>query len=123
MEIGGDGNSTQGSELSHMHTATDRKLLPGLRMVAHGAGPGSEFGDPAGCDGMVGTQLGRERQLLVDESINNAAGYLSKWILGAKSAHGLKSTSLAARTSRTFMRATPGPNYFAPPSTTMALRT
>ena len=89
VEIGGDGNSTQGSELSHMHTATDLNYYRGYEWW------------------LMEQAKARNQAILLDatawsapnwvgndnywstNATNDAAGYLTKWILGAKSAHGL----------------------------------
>ena len=85
IEIGGDGNSTQGSELSHMHTKTDENYDRGYEWW------------------LMGEARNRNPQIVLDATAWSApawvgngnfwsqdtADYLSKWIMGAKSAHGL----------------------------------
>jgi len=85
IEIPGDGNSTQGSELSHMHTKTDENYNRGyewwLMEEAKKRNPlikldATAWSAPAWVgNGNFWSQ--------------DTADYLSKWILGAKSAHGL----------------------------------
>ena len=85
IEIPGDGNSTQGSELSHMHTKTDENYDRGyewwLMEEAKKRNPlikldATAWSAPAWVgNGNFWSQ--------------DTADYLSKWILGAKSAHGV----------------------------------
>jgi galactosylceramidase len=85
IEIGGDGNSTQGSELSHMHTKTDENYDRGyewwLMEEARKRNPLVVLDATAwSAPGWVGNG---------NFWSQDTADYLSKWITGAKSAHGL----------------------------------
>jgi galactosylceramidase len=89
VEIGGDGNSTEGSELSHMHTATDLNYYRGyewwLMEQAKSRNPAILLDATAwSAPNWVGND-----NYWSTNATNDAAGYLAKWILGAKSAHGL----------------------------------
>jgi len=96
IEIGGDGNSTQGSELSHMHTKTDENYDRGyewwLMEEAKKRNPlivldATAWSAPAWVgNGNFWSQ--------------DTADYLSKWILGAKSAHGLDIEYVGCRNER-----------------------
>jgi galactosylceramidase len=85
VEIGGDGNSTQGSELSHMHTKTDENYYRGyewwLMEQARQRNPAMVLDATAWS---APAWLGNGNFWSQD-----TADYLSKWIMGAKSAHGL----------------------------------
>jgi galactosylceramidase len=85
VEIGGDGNSTQGSELSHMHTKTDENYYRGyewwLMEQARQRNPAVVLDATAwSAPAWVGNG---------NFWSQDTADYLSKWIMGAKSAHGL----------------------------------
>ena len=85
VEIGGDGNSTQGSELSHMHSKTDENYDRGyewwLMEQARQRNPAIVLDATAwSAPGWVGNG---------NFWSQDTADYLSKWIMGAKSAHGL----------------------------------
>ena len=85
VEIGGDGNSTQGSELSHMHSKTDENYDRGyewwLMEQARQRNPAVVLDATAWS---APAWLGNGNFWSQD-----TADYLSKWIMGAKSAHGL----------------------------------
>jgi galactosylceramidase len=96
IEIGGDANSTQGSELSHMHTKTDENYYRGyewwLMEEAKKRNPlivldSAAWSAPA--------WLGNGNFWSQD-----TADYLSKWIMGAKSAHGLDIDYIGCRNER-----------------------
>jgi galactosylceramidase len=96
IEIGGDANSTQGSELSHMHTKTDENYYRGyewwLMEEAKKRNPlivldSAAWSAPA--------WLGNGNFWSQD-----TADYLSKWIMGAKSAHGLDINYIGCRNER-----------------------
>jgi galactosylceramidase len=96
IEIGGDANSTQGSELSHMHTKTDENYYRGyewwLMEEAKKRNPlivldSAAWSAPA--------WLGNGNFWSQD-----TADYLSKWIMGAKSAHGLDIEYIGCRNER-----------------------
>jgi galactosylceramidase len=85
VEIGGDGNSTQGSELSHMHAKTDENYYRGyewwLMEQARQRNPAVVLDATAwSAPAWVGNG---------NFWSQDTADYLSKWIMGAKSAHGL----------------------------------
>jgi galactosylceramidase len=85
VEVGGDGNSTQGSELSHMHTSTDENYYRGyewwLMEQARARNPAIYLDATAwSAPAWVGNG---------NFWSQDTANYLSKWIMGAKSAHGL----------------------------------
>ena len=85
IEIGGDGNSTQGSELSHMHTKTDENYDRGyewwLMEQARQRNPAVVLDATAwSAPAWVGNG---------NFWSQDTADYLSKWIMGAKSAHSL----------------------------------
>jgi galactosylceramidase len=65
IEIGGDGNSTQGSELSHMHSKTDENYDRGYEWWLMEQARQRNPADCAGCHGVVGPRMGRQWQLLV----------------------------------------------------------
>ena len=85
VEVGGDGNSTQGSELSHMHTKTDENYYRGyewwLMEQARARNP-AIFLDATAWSAPAWVGNGNFWS-------QDTADYLSKWIKGAKSAHGL----------------------------------
>ena len=96
IEIPGDGNSTQGSELSHMHSKTDENYDRGyewwLMEEAKKRNPlivldSAAWSAPA--------WLGNGNFWSQD-----TADYLSKWIMGAKSAHGLDIEYIGCRNER-----------------------
>jgi galactosylceramidase len=85
VEVGGDGNSTQGSEPSHMHSKTDENYYRGyewwLMEQAKARNPAITLDATAwSAPAWVGNG---------NFWSQDTADYLSKWILGAKSAHGL----------------------------------
>jgi galactosylceramidase len=85
IEIGGDGNSTQGSELSHMHSKTDENYYRGyewwLMEQARQRNPAVVLDATAwSAPAWVGSG---------NFWSQDTADYLSKWIMGAKSAHSL----------------------------------
>jgi len=85
IEIGGDGNSTQGSELSHMHSKTDENYYRGyewwLMEQARQRNPAVVLDATAwSAPAWVGNG---------NFWSQDTADYLSKWIMGAKSAHSL----------------------------------
>jgi galactosylceramidase len=85
VEIGGDGNSTQGSESSHEHTMTDKNFNRGyewwLMEQARARNPNIQLDVTAwSAPGWVGNGT-----FFSQETTN----YLADYIAGAKSAHGL----------------------------------
>jgi galactosylceramidase len=85
IEIGGDGNSTQGSELSHMHSKTDENYYRGyewwLMEQARQRNPAVVLDATAwSAPAWVGNG---------NFWSQDTADYLSKWIMGAKSAHSI----------------------------------
>ena len=85
VEIGGDGNSTQGSEPSHMHTSTDQNYDRGyewwLMEQAKQRNPAIHLDATAWSEpGWVGNG---------NYWVQGTATYLANWIQGAKSAHDL----------------------------------
>ena len=96
VEIGGDGNSTQGSELSHMHSKTDENYDRGYEWW------------------LMGQARQRNPAVVLDATAWSAPGwvgngnfwsqdtadYLSKWIMGAKSAHGLDINYVGCRNEK-----------------------
>jgi len=96
VEIGGDGNSTQGSELSHMHSRTDENYHRGyewwLMKEARSRNP-RVFLDP--CAWSVPGWVGNGNFWSQD-----TADYLAKWLLGAKSVHGLDIDFVGCRNER-----------------------
>jgi len=95
-EIPGDGNATQGSELSHMHSKTDENYDRGYEWW------------------LMGEAKKRNSVLVLDSAAWSAPGwlgngnfwsqdtadYLSKWIMGAKSAHGLDINYIGCRNEK-----------------------
>jgi galactosylceramidase len=93
VEIPGDGNSTQGSELSHMHSKTDENYDRGyewwLMEEAKKRNPLLVLDSAAwSAPGWVGNG---------NFWSQDTADYLSKWIMGAKSAHGLDINYIGCR--------------------------
>jgi galactosylceramidase len=96
VEIGGDGNSTQGSELSHMHAKTDENYYRGyewwLMEQARQRNPAIVLDATAwSAPAWVGNG---------NFWSQDTADYLSKWIMGAKSAHGLDIDYVGCRNER-----------------------
>lgn len=114
VEIGGDGNSTEGSELSHMHTATDLNYYRGyewwLMEQAKARNPAILLDATAwSAPNWVGND-----NYWSTSATNDAAGYLTKWILGAKSAHGLDINYIGCKNE---------PNFYAGAAWPELLRT
>ena len=96
IEIPGDGNSTQGSELSHMHSKTDENYDRGyewwLMEEAKKRNPALVLDSAAwSAPGWVGNG---------NFWSQDTADYLSKWIMGAKSAHGLDIDYIGCRNEK-----------------------
>ena len=96
IEIPGDGNATQGSELSHMHSKTDENYDRGYEWW------------------LMEEAKKRNPLLVLDSAAWSAPGwlgngsfwsqdtadYLAKWIMGAKSAHGLDIDYIGCRNEK-----------------------
>ncbi|HJX62712.1 MAG TPA: hypothetical protein VJ860_02035, partial [Polyangia bacterium] len=96
VEIPGDGNATQGSELSHMHSKTDENYYRGyewwLMEEAKKRNPLLVLDSAAwSAPGWVGNG---------NFWSQDTADYLSKWITGAKSAHGLDIDYIGCRNEK-----------------------
>ena len=96
VEIGGDGNSTQGAEPSHMHTSTDENYYRGyewwLMEQARQRNPAVQLDATAwSAPAWVGNG---------NFWSQDTATYLSKWIVGAKSAHGLDINYVGCRNEK-----------------------
>jgi galactosylceramidase len=96
IEVGGDGNSTQGSELSHMHSKTDENYYRGyewwLMEQARARNP-AIFLDATAWSAPAWVGNGNFWS-------QDTADYLSKWIMGAKSAHGLDINYVGCRNEK-----------------------
>ena len=96
VEVGGDGNSTQGSELSHMHTKDDLNNNRGyeawLMREAKNRNPAITLDACAwSCPGWIGNG---------DFYSQDMADYYVKWIQGIQSAHGLSLDAIGIRNER-----------------------
>jgi galactosylceramidase len=97
VEIGGDGNATQGSELSHMHTATDENYFRGyewwLMEQARLRNPdilldATPWSGPA--------WVGQNNNLFTQ----SMATYVAKWLNGAKTYHNLDVNYVGCRNEK-----------------------
>jgi galactosylceramidase len=97
VEIGGDGNATQGSELSHMHTATDENYFRGyewwLMEQARARNP-AIYLDATPWSGP--SWLGSNNNLFTQ----NTATYIAKWLNGAKTYHNLDVNYVGCRNEK-----------------------
>ena len=96
VEVGGDGNSTQGSELSHMHDRNDLNFSRGyewwLMSEAKKRNPAITLDACAwSCPGWIG---------IGDFYSQDMADYYVKWIQGMKSAHWLTLDAIGIRNER-----------------------
>ncbi len=96
VEIPGDGNSTQGSELSHMHSRDDLNYRRGyewwLMREAKSRNPRLTLDGVAwGCPGWVGTNEFWSQDMCV---------FYVKWIQGLKSVYGLDLDAIGCRNER-----------------------
>ena len=102
VEVPGDGNSTQGSELSHMHTKTDENYYRGyeywLMAEAKKRNPEITFD---GCAWSAPAWVGNGQFWSQD-----MADYYVKWIKGAKAEHGIDMTDKARGTGRVTLAGT-----------------
>ena len=96
VEIPGDGNSTQGSELSHMHRRDDENYFRGLRMVADGGGEKAESRDHFGWRCLGLSALGRDNVFWSQDMCD----YYVKWIEGLKQFHGLTFDAIGCRNEK-----------------------
>jgi galactosylceramidase len=114
VEIGGDGNSTEGSELSHMHTATDENYYRGyewwLMEQAKARNPSILLDATAWS---APYWVGNDNYWSTNAT-HDAASYLANWILGAKSAHGLDINYIGCKNE---------PNFYAGAAWPELLRT
>ncbi len=97
VEIGGDGNATQGSELSHMHTATDENYFRGyewwLMEQARARNPAIYLdATPWSGPSWVGTNNNLFTQTM--------ATYVAKWLNGAKTYHNLDVNYVGCRNEK-----------------------
>ncbi|MGA2448891.1 MAG: galactosylceramidase [Polyangiaceae bacterium] len=97
IEIPGDGNSTQGSELSHMHTSTDENYYRGyewwLMEQARARNPAIYLdATPWSGPSWVGTNNNLFTQTM--------ATYVSKWLAGAKTYHNLDVNYVGCRNEK-----------------------
>jgi galactosylceramidase len=96
VEIGGDGNSTQGSELSHMHARNDENYSRGyewwLMKEAKDRNPALTLDGVAwGCPNWVGQNNFWSQDM---------ADYYAKWIKGLKSSYGLDFDAIGCRNEK-----------------------
>jgi galactosylceramidase len=96
LEVGGDGNSTQGSEPSHMHTRNDENYNRGyewwLMAEAKQRNPALTLDACAwGCPGWIGNGNFWSQDM---------CDYYAKWIKGAKQYHGLDINAIGCRNER-----------------------
>ncbi len=96
VEVPGDGNSTQGSELSHMHTRTDENYYRGYEywLMEEAKKRNSEItfdGCAWGAPGWVGNGQFWSQDM---------ADYYVKWIKGAKAEHGIDMTAIGCRNEK-----------------------
>jgi len=96
VEVPGDGNSTQGSEPSHMHSPTDENYYRGyewwLMKEAKKRNPDLSLDGAAwGCPGWVGNGNFWSYDM---------CDYYAKWIKGLKTYHGLTMGSIGCRNER-----------------------
>lgn len=89
VEIGGDVQSTDGTEASHMHNSWDENYERGyqwwMMKEAKKRNPNIKlYGLPWGFPGWVGEGTGN-----VYHNVSKAADYIVRWINGAKAVHGL----------------------------------
>jgi len=96
VEVPGDANATQGAEPSHMHTKTDENYFRGyewwLMAEAKKRNPDITLDGCAwGCPGWVGNGQFWSQDM---------ADYYTKWIKGAKSAHGLDIDAIGCRNEK-----------------------
>ena len=83
VEIGGDGNSTEGAEPSHMHSATDENYNRGFEWWI--MKEAKKRNPQITLHGLAWDFPG----WLKDANSQATADYLAKWLLGAKRVHGL----------------------------------
>ncbi|MGA2448863.1 MAG: galactosylceramidase [Polyangiaceae bacterium] len=97
IEVGGDGNATQGSELSHMHTATDENYFRGyewwLMEQARARNP-AIYLDATPWSGP--SWLGTNNNLFTQST----ATYMAKWLNGAKTYHNLDVNYVGCRNEK-----------------------
>jgi galactosylceramidase len=97
VEIGGDGNGTQGSELSHMHSSTDENYFRGyewwLMEQAKARNP-AIYLDATPWSGP--SWLGNNNNLFTQ----NTATYVAKWLNGAKTYHNLDINYVGCRNEK-----------------------
>jgi len=96
VEVPGDGNSTQGSEPSHMHSKTDENYYRGyewwLMKEARKRNPALSLDACAwGCPGWVGNGSFWSQDM---------CDYYVKWINGLKSAHGMTLDAIGCRNEK-----------------------
>jgi galactosylceramidase len=96
VEVPGDGNSTQGSELSHMHTKDDLNCSRGyewwLMREAKKRNPDLTLDACAwGCPGWVGNGNFWSQDM---------CDYYTKWIQGLKTVHGLNLDAIGCRNEK-----------------------
>jgi galactosylceramidase len=96
VEVPGDGNSTQGSEPSHMHSPSDENYFRGyewwLMKEAKKRNPSITLDGAAwGCPGWVGNG---------DFWSQDMCDYYAKWIKGLKTIHGLDMDAIGCRNER-----------------------
>jgi galactosylceramidase len=96
VEVPGDGNSTQGSELSHMHTRNDENYSRGyewwLMSEAKRRNPDITLDGCAwGCPGWVGDGNFWSQDM---------CDYYAKWILGLKKVYGLDLDAIGCRNEK-----------------------
>jgi len=98
VEVPGDGNSTQGSEPSHMHSRDDLNFYRGYEwwIMSEAKKRNSDITLDAcawGCPGWVGNGNFWSQDM---------ADYYVKWVQGLKSAHGLDLDAIGCRNERGF---------------------
>ncbi|MGD0464632.1 MAG: galactosylceramidase [Tepidisphaeraceae bacterium] len=96
VEVPGDGNSTQGTEPSHMHSRTDENYYRGyewwIMREAKNRNPAITLDAAAwSAPGWVGNRHFWSQDM---------CDYYAKWILGLKSAHGLTLDAIGCRNER-----------------------
>jgi len=97
VEIGGDGNATQGSELSHMHSSSDENYFRGyewwLMEQAKARNP-AIYLDATPWSGP--SWLGNNNNLFTQ----NTATYVANWLNGAKTYHNLDINYVGCRNEK-----------------------
>ncbi len=102
VEIGGDGNSTQGTEPTHMRTRTDENYSRGyewwLMVEAKKRNPDLTLDGTAwGCPGWIGTSLDNIHSNFWSQDM---ADYYVKWVKGLKDNYGLELSAIGCRNER-----------------------